>query len=369
MSKGLTPTITAMRHSRKGQASVFIALLLFVLVLFLAMATNIGIVINDRIRMQNTVDMATYTVAYNEAQVLNELVEINREIADIVAYCRTVLTSTVWATCIPDEPDPVAEVFILSCKEMLDVQIDRFVAKAEWQSAVGNALDAGKETAERNFAGTRALTSFMDGIFGSPTFPGTYTLDYSYNVWGLSFPLPSIANLQQAQVTLNYTRLPGVPGPDGCNYEPPIYPENDVYAWFYKATDEPEIWVEGRVKGTPRKQLLDFAYSSGGGDGGYFGASSTGGDDTIWAYAVAKPFEGSIGPTRASDGDRNGEWMAGPLYVPGAAASVYTQASVLGMVDEYRARLAGITDNLAGSALPTWLAEIDGSWDSSLFTH
>lgn len=367
---------SARRRGRRGQAAVFIALILFVLVIFGAMATNLGILVNDKIRMQNTVDLATYAVAYKEAQTLNELVDLNHQIAQTVATCRDILVGGYWATCNCQYRDPMAEMVITSCKGILDAQILAFVYKAQYYSSVQPALDAGKETADANFEGIKSQTSFMEWLPGSPTFPYTYSIDYSLNLaGGAGVPLPSIADYEQVKVTLNYMRIIMCPVCEGaCCPVGIVYPSRDVYAWFYKDDADPEVWVLGRVAGTPKKRFLDIAYSSGGGDGGFFGASSTGGTDMLYAYAVAKPYEGSVGPTRASSSDRNGRWMAGPLYISGAAGSESTRQSVLGMVDEYRARLAGMEEELEGGVDPTTLAVMDGAtlgrfWNPMYFSH
>ena len=88
-------TLLRRRH-RSGQAAVLIALVLFSLIIFLALATNMGILVNDKIRMQNSADLGAYAGAYKEAQQLNALVAKNREIVDVVDSCRDTITSRPW---------------------------------------------------------------------------------------------------------------------------------------------------------------------------------------------------------------------------------------------------------------------------------
>lgn len=352
---------------------MLIALILFTLLIFAAMATNMGILVNDKVRMQNTADLATYAAAYKEAVVLNDLTDINQNIANTVATCRQTLVTGVWATCTPscDIRDPLAEAVIMGCQATLDALITQFITTAMWTSSVQPALDSGKTTADRNFSGTDSNTSFMEMLPGSPTFPMSYFVDYTYNLMGVGFPIPAIANITQATVTLNYMRIITCPVCEGVCCPVGVYfPETDVYAWFYKENDRPEVWVEGRVYGTPLKQYLDIDAVSQG----YFGGSSTGNDDILYAYAVAKPYEGSIGPTRMSSVDQNGDWLMGPFYMPGPTGYTLDPRRELGMVPEYRARFASLNDPLEGGAAPTDLAMMDGFmlgkfWNTAYFAH
>jgi hypothetical protein len=204
----------------------------------------------------------------------------------------------------------------------------------------------------------------MEWIPGSPTFPTQYWLNYQTHYLG-GMSVPAIANYSQAtNIQVNYTHITLCPGPTCSCCIPFIYfPPNTLRGWFYKTNDDPEIWVEGRVYGTPLKQYLDVAYS-----GGYFGSSATGGDDLLYAYAVAKPYEGSVGPTNIGDKNANG-FMAGPLYIPWGS-----NRTNLGMVEEYRARIAGMNENLRGASAPKTIAQIDGLslgkfWNTSYFKH
>ena len=80
------------RTVQSGQAAVLIALCLFSMVVFLAMATNMGILVSDRIRMQNAADLAAYAGAFEQARILNRLTELNRRIFNVAAMTRKQLT-------------------------------------------------------------------------------------------------------------------------------------------------------------------------------------------------------------------------------------------------------------------------------------
>jgi len=349
-------------------------MILFTLVILLAMATNIGIVVNDKIRMQNTADLATYAAAYSEAQVLNNLVYLNGIIADSVATCRSLLvSSSPYVDCLCQFESPIAEAEIEACKAALDPLIMAFVMAAQYSASVTPALERGYTTAEKNFNNIESQTSFMETLPGSPTFPTQYWLDYQTHFMG-GGSLPAIANYTQAtSIQVNYAHLTFCPGPMcSCCIPYLYYPQDSLNGWFYKENSDPEIWVEGRVYGAPEKQFLDIAYSSGGGDGGFFGASSTGGTDLLYAYAVAKPYEGSVGPTLT--GNPNADWTIGPLYSPGPGSLMLDKEGDLAIIEEYRARLAGLNEDLQGGSAPTDLAQMDGAmlgkmWNVAYFKH
>ncbi|MDP2312794.1 MAG: pilus assembly protein TadG-related protein [Pseudomonadota bacterium] len=354
---------------------MLIALSIFAMLLLLAMATNVGVVVNDKIRMQTTADAATYAAAYSEAASLNELVDLNKGIVDAVNQCRQVmqtgLVAGMWPETVPCGCQPnsiAAETAISVCKVNIDVAIGRFVARAPYNRTVGTALDAGEATANANFANSRV--SFFSDIFGSPTFPGTYMLQGGFNI-GPPVIFPSIADFRQVSDTaMNYMVLATCGSPPTCVPTPMLGRTTYMKTWFYKESRDPDVWVAGRVSGTPEKQFLDTAYRSGGSDGGFFGASSTGGDDEIYAYAVAKPYDGSVGPSELNGIQQNSN-MVGPLGVYISRGTTYPKLS---MYDEYRARLAGANENLEGTLTPDELIRLDGyrngkMWDMDKFKH
>lgn len=104
---------------QRGQAAVLIALGLFTLVVFTALATNLGILVNEKIRIQNTADLAAYSGAYQQGLRLNAIAGLNKAIQDTVLYCRDRLTGhqgrfgavKIWNQCTresipPDMPEP-----------------------------------------------------------------------------------------------------------------------------------------------------------------------------------------------------------------------------------------------------------------------
>lgn len=366
------------RRARRGQSAVLIAMVLFVMLLLVAMSTNIGTVVNDKIRMQSTADLATYAVAYSEAASLNELTELNKGIADAVKDCRKVLETgplggmwpeTVPCACMPNSQ--MAELAVQMCKINIDTAITRFVMRARYDQTVSPAIRAGEATAEANFTGVE-VDFFSSPLWArrSPTALGTYWLSGRTNFPSVSFRIPSLANIRQVTDTMiNYQVLATCPAGSACVPTPMIKPPEAIATWFYKESKDPDVWVTGRVSGTPERQFLDTDYSSGR-DRGYFGASSTGGDDKLYAYAVAKPFEGSLGPSEISGNTRNGNQIG----MRGVYASAGLTYPKLTMYDEYRARLAGTTENLAGPASPQDIVRMDGymqgrAWQMDKFKH
>jgi len=92
--------------AQRGQAAVLVALSLFCMVIFLALATNVGIVVNDRIRMQNAADLAAYAGAFEEARALNRMTEINRRIVMAADDIRKHLTCPT----IPTDPTEIVSL-------------------------------------------------------------------------------------------------------------------------------------------------------------------------------------------------------------------------------------------------------------------
>lgn len=362
-------------RGRGGQAAVLIALSLFAMLLLLAMSTNVGVVVNDKIRMQTTADAAVYAVAYSEAASLNDLVELNKGILDAVKTCRQVMqTGTGGAMWIDEVPcgcknkTIAAEIALQVCKVNVDFAIEHFIARAQYFQTVTPAIKAGKATAGANFANVNV--SFFQNVPGSPTFRGTYTIVGGLNL-GPSFVSASIADFRQVTDTkLNYMVLTTCGSAPACVPTQLLSSTTDIKSWFYKKNRDPDVWVAGRVSGTPEKQYLDIDYHKDYDDRGYFGASSTGGDDKIYAYSVAKPYDGSIGPSELL-GYQQDSNMAGVDRVYSARGTTYPKMS---MYDEYRARLAGVNENLAGTVSPSDLVRLDGAlngkaWDMSKVKH
>ena len=77
MSRSL---LRAVLKNEIGQMSVFIALLFQLLFVLFAMVVNIGMVVHDKINLQNAVDLAAYYGAERQAEILNEIAHLNYQI-------------------------------------------------------------------------------------------------------------------------------------------------------------------------------------------------------------------------------------------------------------------------------------------------
>lgn len=63
-----------------GQMTVFVALIFQVLFVFFAMVINIGLLVHDKINLQNAVDFGAYYMAQRQAEILNEIAHVNYQI-------------------------------------------------------------------------------------------------------------------------------------------------------------------------------------------------------------------------------------------------------------------------------------------------
>ena len=66
--------------NEKGQMAIFVALTFQVLFVFFAMIVNIGLIVHDKINLQNAVDLAAYYGAQRQAELLNEIAHLNYQI-------------------------------------------------------------------------------------------------------------------------------------------------------------------------------------------------------------------------------------------------------------------------------------------------
>ncbi|MCC6276841.1 MAG: Tad domain-containing protein [Oligoflexia bacterium] len=67
------------RNSR-GQISILIAILFQVLFVFFAMVINVGVLVHDKINLQNSTDIAAYYGAMKQAEIFNAMAHVNYQI-------------------------------------------------------------------------------------------------------------------------------------------------------------------------------------------------------------------------------------------------------------------------------------------------
>ncbi len=63
--------------SQRGQIAVFLVLLFQVLFVFFAMSMNMGLVVYDKINLQNSADLSVYYAAQKQSELLNQIAHIN----------------------------------------------------------------------------------------------------------------------------------------------------------------------------------------------------------------------------------------------------------------------------------------------------
>lgn len=69
------------RHwNESGQMAIFVALIFQVLFVFFAMIVNVGLIVHDKINLQNSVDIAAYYGAQRQAEILNAIAHENYQI-------------------------------------------------------------------------------------------------------------------------------------------------------------------------------------------------------------------------------------------------------------------------------------------------
>ncbi|MCB0411507.1 MAG: Tad domain-containing protein [Bdellovibrionales bacterium] len=66
--------------SQSGQVSIFVALIFQVLFILFAMAINVGLMVHDKINLQNSIDLAAYYAATKQAEMLNAMAHQNYQI-------------------------------------------------------------------------------------------------------------------------------------------------------------------------------------------------------------------------------------------------------------------------------------------------
>ena len=65
---------------KRGQIVVFMVLIFQMLFVFISMMVNIGLVVHDKINLQNAVDLSAIYGAQRQAEILNALAHINYQI-------------------------------------------------------------------------------------------------------------------------------------------------------------------------------------------------------------------------------------------------------------------------------------------------
>ena len=332
--------------SERGQAAVLAAMALFSMVVFLGLATNMGILANDRIRIQNTADLTAYAGAFEQARTMNRIAEHNLKIYNRVQQLRETLNyGPAYAGDI-DAPDnapifywrqppcfcqdfsPAAEALIKATQAAIDVEAEVIVAINKAGQISSQA--AARRTAGGNFFEKKVSKRHVDFFEDLPNSP-TYG--------------DQVVDLEQVDDTMvGYNFLRSCPCCDGCCLYPQVKTQ-PMNTWFYKSGAQGLIYFPAMVKGVPKKNFVDFR-----GNRGYFSSPVPGDNDILYGYAAAKPFEGMMGTSNPDNGDGQ-ELPEAPVYPPSDDYIDYFRA-------EYRARIAGIQEDMGNGSFSTNMAEL-----------
>ena len=80
MTSSTRKTLFEILFDETGQMSIFIALIFQVLFVFFAMVINVGLLVHDKINLQNAVDLGAYYAAQRQAEIMNEIAHVNYQI-------------------------------------------------------------------------------------------------------------------------------------------------------------------------------------------------------------------------------------------------------------------------------------------------
>ncbi len=67
-------------RNQRGQATILIGIIFQMVFIFFAMVINVGLLVNDKINLQNSVDIAAYYGAMKQAEILNTMAHVNFQI-------------------------------------------------------------------------------------------------------------------------------------------------------------------------------------------------------------------------------------------------------------------------------------------------
>lgn len=359
-----------MRHTRhqqraqSGQAAVLISLCLFSMVVFLALATNMGILVNDRVRMQNTADLAAYAGAFEEARALNRMTWLNHRIYGAAYDIRKHLTCKDWPDLqnIPtDETEDCNKSGLrvfpdLTCEQKLpkgilkvgQLRMDILAATFQVENfrSKETSFRAAEFTAQNNFRGT-----------GRPRHANFYNLNQD----SPTFRLKPLEQVVRKQTTFTYAYF-HIPGTCGCPLFSGFPPRpkfcvktasQTLDTWFIKEHPGPTVYFPARVQGTPQKEFLDIKTRRGGYFGGDAARGILRGSDDLWAFAVAKPYGGNLGSSDSQGRRKHLHFKVGFGPIKGSADTNgydYDSFDDFGLnsnfIEKYRARMAGIKDKM-----------------------
>ncbi len=315
------------RLRSSGQSAVMTAMLCGMLIVAIAMATNAGKLVTEKIAMQNAVDLAVFSGAATQAGYLNEMRDINDDMWDLVyekrkdyenspnvfmipgasfAPCGLAYDMTFFnqvyscGGCAAASAMPtglrasLAETDLQILKTRLDIKAQQLDMKN--RQGRNAAEQAARRAANLNYPGTGSNSKFKvyknGNGFGGIMKTEKAKVDVTYKGWCVEYcypsPLPICYGAQfeyQRQSSKGY-QLPG---------------------WKFRDGGEDVVFVAGIENAVPASPYLDI--------GGYFrstrcglGRSSRNGRCPLDVYAAAAPYWGKLGSIDRFDRTDKGDW-------------------------------------------------------------
>lgn len=359
----LQPRHTARRSRQGGQAAVLAALCMFTMFVFVALATNMGVLASDRIRMQNVADAAAYAGALEQARVLNKVRLHMKSMVRRAAGIRWLITLEI-------SPGPRLWPYSGSCSEseipekILDAYDQLNVLKrAEvvqlLRRGTNSAERAAQFTAQKNMKGMgfgRSFESFR--VYpNSPTFFMKSLLEPPDEGEIVSDEITT--QLSPANVQFSYAFFIGSKKCKGrfwklkCAFNLSScikVKTRTVDTWWYKGDTDPTVFFPLRLVGTPLKRFFDLNRYRG-----YFGAGPrTPGkrNNQITVLSAAKPYDGGIAPNPSRWPEINETQSVTVLM--GVRKNLHTWDGIVDTAESfyddtdtrYRARLVGLREQV-----------------------
>lgn len=276
-------------REESGQSAVLVAMLCGLLIFIIAMTTNIGKLVTEKIALQNAVDLAVYSGAAVQAGKMNEMRGHNDKIWQTLDNTRQFLqTSDPGPNPIFVDPSasgpqcnvrilapgmkaPAGTAAITAAKGLITVEAGLLNIKNT--TANVTALGAARDAADANFANTSGKLRPYHNM-GPLMKLKRVRVDLSYRPMCFNqFGVPLASRWAQGET---------------------------VDGWFFKDDKGEVAFVAGIVNAAPASPFMDSpqAYFAANGCSAP-GSSKQGGRCGLSVYAAATPFYGKLG---AGDG-------------------------------------------------------------------
>lgn len=155
----MTPFESLKKSSQRGSITVLIAFLLPVMILMLALVVNINQLIFTKIKLQNTVDACALSAAAVQAAGLNEIADLNMEMAMESQKAGYFLSSGIWYNF--QEAGATKDFFYNSGNGVID-WIRRYQNHAN-QSYAADAEKVAQQVKQLNFPQSRLTAKHNTG--------------------------------------------------------------------------------------------------------------------------------------------------------------------------------------------------------------